>query len=123
MGAGRGRLILQLLTESVLLFCCGAAAAISFGWGALRLLLAMQPKEMERLSAIQMDTTGFVFTFAVATGGGLLFGLTRALDAGRIDLARSLKEDRQTINPASRRHRKPRMSEAVAVGGILLIGG
>src|SRR6267378_688623 len=82
MGAGRGRLILQLLTESVLLFCCGAAAAISFGWGALRMLLAMQPKEMERLSAIQMDMTVFVFTFAVAIGGGLLFGLAPALEAG-----------------------------------------
>jgi len=35
----------SMLTQSVLLFCCGAAAAISFGWGALRMLLAMQPKE------------------------------------------------------------------------------
>src|SRR6266478_5134870 len=50
MGAGRSRLIRQLLTESVLLFCCGGAAATSFGWGALQLLLALQPKAMERLS-------------------------------------------------------------------------
>src|SRR6266481_2353046 len=122
LGAGRGRLIRQLLTESVLLFCCGAAAAISFGWGALRLLLAMQPKEMERLSAIQMDAPVFAFTFAIAIGGGLLFGLAPALGAGKIDLARSLKEARQTGNPASRRHRNVLVSAEVALGFILLIG-
>jgi len=119
MGAGRGRLIRQLLTESVLLFCCGAVAAISFGWGALRLLLAMQPKEMERLSAIQMDASVFVFTFAVAIAGGLLFGLAPALGAGKVDLVRSLNAVRQT---ASRRHSKALVSTEVALGFILLIG-
>jgi len=122
MGAGRGRLIRQLLTESVLLFCCGGAAAISFGWGALQLLLALQPKEMERLSAIQMDAPVFAFTFAVAIGGGLLFGLAPALGAGKLDLAKSLKEARQTGSPASRRHRNLLVSAEVALGFILLIG-
>ena len=122
LGAGRGRLILQLLTESVLLFCSGAAAAIGFGWGALRMLLAMQPKEMERLSAIQMDTSVLVFTFAVAIGGGLLFGLAPALGAIKIDLARSLKEARQIGHPTSRRHRHLLVTAEVALGFILLIG-
>jgi putative ABC transport system permease protein len=122
MGAGRGRLIRQLLTESVLLFCCGAVAAISFGWAALRLLLAMQPKEMERLSAIQMDASVFVFTFAVAIAGGLLFGLVPALGAGNVDLARSLNAVRQTGSLANRRHSSLLVSAEVALGFILLIG-
>ena len=122
MGAGRGRLIRQLLTESVLLFCCGGAAATSFGWGALQLLLALQPKEMERLSAIQMDAPVFVFTFAVAIGGGLLFGMAPALGAGKLDLAKSLKEARQTSSLASRRNRNLLVSAEVALGFILLIG-
>jgi putative ABC transport system permease protein len=122
MGAGRVRLIRQLLTESVLLFCCGAVAAISFGWGALRLLLAMQPKEMERLSAIQMDASVFLFTFAVAIAGGLLFGLAPALGAGKVDLSRSLNAVRQTASPASRRHSSVLVSAEVALGFILLIG-
>ena len=122
MGAGRGRLIRQLLTESVLLFCCGGAAATSFGWGALQLLLALQPKEMERLSAIQMDAPVFVFTFAVAIGGGLLFGMAPALGAGKLDLAKSLKEARQTGSLGSRRHRNLLVSAEVAIGFILLIG-
>jgi putative ABC transport system permease protein len=122
MGAGRGRLIRQLLTESVLLSCCGAAAAIGVGWGALRLLLAMQPKELERLSAIQMDTTVFAFTFTIAIGGGLLFGLAPALGAGKLDLAKSLKEARQTRNPASRRQSSILVTAEVALGFLLLIG-
>jgi putative ABC transport system permease protein len=122
IGAARGRLIRQLLTESVLLFCCGAVAAISFGWGALRLLLAMQPKEMERLSAIQMDASVFAFTFAVAIAGGLLFGLAPALGAGKVDLPRSLNAVRQTASPASRRHSNLLVSAEVALGFILLIG-
>jgi len=63
----------------------------------------MQPKEMERLSAIQMDMTVFVFTFALQLEEVLLFGLARPLETGKIDLARSLKEVRQTSNPAGRR--------------------
>ena len=122
MGAGRGRLIRQLLTESVLLFCCGAVAALVFGWGALRLLLAMQPKEMERLSAVQIDTAVFAFTFAVAITAGLLFGLAPALGAGKIDLARSLREARQTASPASRRHRNLLVTAEVALGLVLLVG-
>src|SRR6266436_5784434 len=122
MGAARGRLIRQLLTESVLLFCCGAVAAISFGWVALRLLLAMEPKEMERLSTIQMDASGFAVTFAVAIGGGLLFGLAPALGAGKVDLARSLNAVRQTASSASRRHSNLLVSAEVALGFILLIG-
>jgi putative ABC transport system permease protein len=122
MGAGRGRLVRQLLTESVLLFCGGAVAAISFGWAALRLLLTMQPKEMERLSVIQMDASVFAFTFAVAIAGGLFFGLAPALGAGKVDLARSLNAVRQTANLESRRHSNLLVSAEVALGFILLIG-
>lgn len=122
MGASRWRLIRQLLTESLLLFCCGAVAAISFGWGALRLLLAMQPKEMERHPSIQMDASVFAFTFAVAIAGGLLFGLAPALGAGKVDLARSLTAVWQTADPASRRHSSLLVCAEVALGFVLLIG-
>jgi len=122
MGAGRGRLMRQLLTESVLLFSLGAALAISFGWAALKLLLELQPKVLERLSAVQMDAPVFAFTFAVAILGGLLFGLAPALGAGNLDLAKSLKEGRPTASLASRRHRHLLVSAEVALGFILLIG-
>jgi putative ABC transport system permease protein len=122
MGAGRGRLIRQLLTESVLVSCCGAVAALGFGWCALRLVLAMQPKEMDRFSAIQMDPPVFAFTFAIAIAAGVLFGLAPAFGARKLDLARSLKDTRQTGTRSGRRQRNLLVISEVALGFVLLIG-
>jgi putative ABC transport system permease protein len=122
MGAGRGRLIRQLLTESVLVSCCGAVAALGFGWCALRLVLAVQPKEMERFSAIQMNPTVFAFTFAVAIVAGVLFGLSPALSTRKLDLAVSLKDTRQTGTRSGVRQRNLLVISEVALGFVLLIG-
>jgi putative ABC transport system permease protein len=122
MGAERGRLIRQLLTESLLLSCCGAVAAIGLGWWALKLILAMQPKEMERFSAIQMDPLVFLFTFALAIATGLAFGLVPAFGTGKVDLARTLKETRQAGTRSGRRHRNLLVISEVALGFVLLIG-
>ncbi len=122
LGAGRGRLIRQLLTESVLVSCCGAVVALSFGWFALRLVLAMQPKEMERFSAIQMNPPVFAFTFAVAIVAGVLFGLAPAFGTRKLDLTRSLKDSRQTGIRNGRRQRNLLVISEVALGFVLLIG-
>ena len=122
LGAGRGRLIRQLLTESVLVSCCGAVAALSFGWFALRLVLAMQPKEMERFSAIQMNPPVFAFTFSVAIVAGVLFGLAPAFGTRKLDLTRSLKDTRQTGTRNGRRQRNLLVISEVALGFVLLIG-
>jgi putative ABC transport system permease protein len=122
IGAGRGRLIRQLLTESVLLSCCGAVAALGFGWCALKLVLAMQPKETERFSTIQMNPLVFVFTFIVAIVVGALFGLAPALGTRKLDLARSLKDNRQTCTRSGGRQRNLLVISEVALGFVLLIG-
>jgi putative ABC transport system permease protein len=122
LGAGRARLIRQLLTESILLSCCGGVAALAFGWCALRLVLAMQPKEMERFTAIQMNAPVFAFTFAVAIVIGALFGLAPALGTKNLDLARSLKDNRQTGTRSGRRQRNLLVISEVALGFVLLIG-
>ena len=122
LGAGQGRLIRQLLTESILLSCCGGVAALGFGWCALKLVLAMQPKEMERFTAIQMNAPVFVFTFAVAIMVGALFGLAPALGTRKLDLARSLKDNRQTGTRSGRRQRNLLVISEVALGFVLLIG-
>jgi len=122
LGAGRGRLIRQLLTESILLSCCGAVAGLSFGWCALRLVLAMQPKEMERFATIQMNAPVFAFTFAVAIVVGALFGLAPALGTRKLDLTRSLKDLRQTGTGAGHRQRNLLVISEVALGFVLLIG-
>lgn len=122
LGAGRGRLIRQLLTESILLSCCGAVAALGFGWCALRLVLAVQPKEMERFTAMQMNPPVFAFTFAVAIVAGTLFGLAPALGTRKLDLTRSLKDIRQTGSRSGRRQRNLLVISEVALSFVLLIG-
>lgn len=122
LGAGWGRLMRQLLTESILLSCCGGVAALGFGWCALRLVLAMQPKEMERFSAIQMNPPVFAFTFAIAIVVGALFGLAPALGTRKLELARSLKDNRQTGTRSGRRQRNLLVICEVALGFVLLIG-
>jgi predicted permease len=122
LGAGRGRLIRQLLTESILLSCCGGVAALGFGWCAIRVVLAMQPKEMERFSAIQISSPVLAFTLAVAVVVGALFGLAPALGTRKLDLTRSLKDIRQAGTRSGRRQRNLLVICEVALGFVLLIG-
>ena len=93
IGAGRGRLLRQLLTESLLLAGLGGALGIaSAGWGS-RLLLVLASGSAEPIPlAVGLDWRLLVFALAVALATGIGFGLAPALQATRVDLAASLKE-------------------------------
>jgi putative ABC transport system permease protein len=91
LGASRGRLMRQLLTESVVLSLLGGVAAIAVGWAALEGLLALRPASLMRLGAIHLDWRAFAFTFALALVTGILFGLGPALFSVRLNLADGLK--------------------------------
>jgi putative ABC transport system permease protein len=92
VGAGRVRLIRQLLTESAVL---GAAAAACGAWLA-RLgmlgLIALAPQTLPRLDEIRVDITALMFAIAVALAASVLFGLAPALQASRIDLVDGLRQ-------------------------------
>jgi predicted permease len=96
LGAGRGRIIRQLLAESVLLAVAGAALGLMLGFAGVRALLAVSPAGLPRLgengSAVAMDWRVLAFTLTVALLTGILFGLFPALAASRTDLNTSLKE-------------------------------
>jgi putative ABC transport system permease protein len=96
IGAGRGRLIRQLLTESVLLSVTGGALGLILGIIAVRALLAISPGNIPRIgehgSAVTLDWHVLAFTVAVSLLTGILFGLIPALDASRADLSATLKE-------------------------------
>jgi putative ABC transport system permease protein len=96
IGAGRSRLIRQLLTESVLLSVVGGALGLILGVVAVRALLAINPGNIPRIgehgTAVTLDWHVLAFTLGVSLFTGILFGLIPALDASRADLSATLKE-------------------------------
>jgi len=100
VGAGRFRLIRQLLTESVLLSALGGGAGLLFAHWCSRALLVYLPSENRVALDIPLDARALGFTLAVSVLTGLLFGLAPAWQATRLDLTASLKD--QTGASASR---------------------
>ncbi|HET9741956.1 MAG TPA: ABC transporter permease, partial [Terriglobales bacterium] len=97
LGASHGRLVRQLLTESFLLACFGAVAALGIGWSAMRAILAVRPPALANLNDIKLDWRVLVFTFVLAILSSALFGLVPLAALRRLDLTDTLKE---TARPA-----------------------
>ena len=91
LGAGRGRLVVQLLTESVLLSLCGAAVALLLAVWGVELLTSLKPEGIPRLTNVRVDGVVVGFTILVAIVTGVIFGLVPAFTATR-GLSGSLKE-------------------------------
>ncbi|HYW30315.1 MAG TPA: ABC transporter permease, partial [Gemmatimonas sp.] len=92
LGAGRGRIIRQLLTESTVLSIMSAIAGTALAWWATKALIAISPDSIPRVADVRIDATVCLVTLAVAVVTGLLFGLAPALQLTRTDLQASLKE-------------------------------
>ena len=103
LGAGRGRLTRQLLTESLLLAAMGARAGIVVAIGGVRALVALSPPGLARAGAIAVNGTMFTFGVVVTTLVGLAFGVIPALQAARADPQDDLQHgSRQTSGHAAR---------------------
>jgi predicted permease len=128
VGAGRGRIIRQLLTESLLLSLTGGALGLALGMAGIRVLLAINPGNIPRIGPhgelVAMDWRVLSFTLVVAFSTGILFGLFPALDASRTDLNTSLKENsgRSGTGAHSNKTRSLLVTGEVALALILLIG-
>jgi len=91
LGAGWKRLARQLMTESLLLALLGGAAGLAIAEASLYLMRAIHPGNIPRLEEISINGSVLLFTFAVSTVAGLLFGLAPAWRAVKLDLNTSLK--------------------------------
>ena len=92
LGAGRLRIVRQLLTESMLLSLVGGVLGLALAWGLVRLLVAASPEQLPRVQEIALDLRVLLFTLGVSLLTGLLFGLAPALAATRHSLGHFLKE-------------------------------
>jgi putative ABC transport system permease protein len=128
IGAGRGRIIRQLLTESVLLSTAGGALGLVLGILGIRALLAVNtaglPRVGENGSIVDVDWRVLVFTFFVSVGTGVLFGLIPALHASRTDLSSTLKESggRSGTGFRQQKTRSVLVVTEVALALVLLVG-
>ena len=128
LGAGRGRIVRQLLTESVLLSLGGGLLGLVLGVVGIRALLAINtaglPRVGENGMGVTLDWRVLVFTLAVSIATGVLFGLVPALHASRGDLNTALKESsgRSGTGFRQNRTRSILVVTEVALALILLIG-
>jgi predicted permease len=123
IGAGRGRLVRQLLTESVLLATVGGATGLLLAVWTLDGLRWLSPSSIPRLQSITIDGWVLAFTFTVALLTGILFGLAPALRASRVNLNETLKEGgRSLVASGNHRLRSALVVTEVALSLVLLIG-
>jgi putative ABC transport system permease protein len=92
MGAGRGRVLQQLLTESVLLSVIGGVLGLALAAAGVRVLSKLEQLRIPRFHEIGLDGSVLLFTFGLAVLTGVIFGLVPALQMARTDLQETLKE-------------------------------
>jgi predicted permease len=123
LGAGRARIARELLVESLLLGLIGGAAAIGVAWGALRLLVAIGPAELPRLSEVSLNAVSLGFTLLLAVFSGLFFGAIPALKYARAPVsALHLTSARTASTGRSRqRSRNILVVAQVAIALVLMV--
>jgi putative ABC transport system permease protein len=125
LGAGRGRLIRQFLTENMLLALGGGALGIAVGYGAMRgLQLLIPPLSLAREAQITMDVRVLVFALAISLITGLAFGILPAIQATSPELTSVMKDGgRSATDRGSRRRlRDGLIVTEVALAFVLLVG-
>ncbi len=129
LGAGRWRIVRQLLTESLMLSLLGAAVGILLAvWGVdwVTTLLSGDSTsfsvKLPRLNEIKLDATALGFTFAVSLVTSVLFGLAPALAASKPDLNQVMKEGSRSLTGGRHRLRESLVVAEIALALVLLIG-
>jgi predicted permease len=123
LGAGRGRLLRQLLTESVLLAVLGGGAGVFLAWLSLDTLLGLQPEGVQRLGEVRVDRAVLAFSAGLSVLTGILFGSVPALQLMRRATAQSLREGgRGLLSGRGHRLRGGLVVGQIALAMMLLAG-
>ncbi|HLN02303.1 MAG TPA: ABC transporter permease [Bryobacteraceae bacterium] len=128
IGAGRGRIVRQLLTESVLLSTIGGILGLAIGAVGVRALLAVNPGDIPRIGPdganVTLDWRVLAFTLLLSLATGILFGLFPAIQASRTDLNVTLKESGSRSGSSLRQNKARGLLVVVemALAIVLLVG-
>ena len=122
LGAGRTRLIRQMLVESLMLAGMAGAAGVAIAWITSRMLMELKPSNIPLTLAIPMDWRVVLFTAAISVATGVVFGLAPALRASAVPAARVLKEESQTGSLKKSRLRSALVVAQMAACVVLLAG-
>ena len=128
IGGSRGRIIRQLLTESVVLSLAGGILGLVVGWAGIRALLSINtaglPRVGENGAFVGMDWRVVAFTIAISLATGIIFGLIPALQSSKTDLTTTLKESSGRSGTGFRQNKVRSILVVIEVGLalVLLIG-
>jgi putative ABC transport system permease protein len=124
LGAGRGQLLRQLLTESMLLTGSGAILGVAIGWAGLKVLVAFRPGSLDSLELARLDGTTLAIAIGVAVASGVLFGVLGVLQAARSSTNDSLKASALSSSHSrgERRLRAGLVVSEMALSATLIVG-
>jgi predicted permease len=121
LGASRGRLVRQCLTETAALGLCGGLLGVWLAAMGLRPFVAFWPGNLPRADEVRLDGHVLLFAVAVSVASGLLFGLAPALRAPARDLESSLRATGRTLAGSSRRAHSGFVTAEIALALVLLV--
>jgi putative ABC transport system permease protein len=121
LGAGRARLVRQLLTESVLLSGIGAAAGLALAWVSIELIRVWNPGNLPLIDSVRLDAAALSFADLVAVLTGILFGLAPALQSSRADLNSTIKQDGRSGAGSRRGRTRSALVVAEIAASVMLL--
>jgi len=122
IGAGRGRIVRQLLTETMVLALAGTVLGVGLAWVVVPMLIAIGPRDVPRLDQARIDAVVLAFALGAAIASAFVAGLAPALRAARTDLRATLNEGGRTGTATRDRVRTALVACEVALALVLLVG-